>query len=276
MVRLTLASLTAAMALAITGCAGHGGRTPQPAGAAPDLSHFFGTNLVMQRSRSFGLDRIAIRPSGDARFPWMARVSYPAGSASPTVARAGAPEGGAQSYLKLRSGPADVLYLRYYVRFPAGFDFVKGGKLPGLFGGTVTSGQHIPDGADGLSTRYMWRHGGDGEVYAYLPTSVKHGTSLGRGAWTFTPGGWVCLEQGVRLNTPGHRDGEITVWIDGRQAYRSTGLTFRTSPALKIDGLFFSTFFGGDDKSWISPRDQTADFAAFAVADHRIGPVAGK
>lgn len=28
----------------------------------------------------------------------------------------------------------DSLYLRYYVKFEEGFDFVKGGKLPGLMG----------------------------------------------------------------------------------------------------------------------------------------------
>jgi hypothetical protein len=203
--------------------------------------------------------------SGDQRFPSAFRVSYPAGSASPAVARGGAPSGGAQRYFRLAGGPVDTLRLAYHVRFPAGFDFVKGGKLPGLYGGTVTGGKRIPDGTDGFSTRYMWRRQGAGEVYAYLPGSVGYGTSLGRGSWFFVPGRWTHLEQEIRLNTPGSPDGCITVLVDGRQVYHHAGLTFRTTADLKIDGVFFSTFFGGGDTGWVTPTDQYADFAAFEV-----------
>jgi hypothetical protein len=260
---------------ALTSCQGSG--TPHPAatpkGAVPaDLGAFFGNSLVPRQPGSFGLDRISYLPSGDERFPWLARVSYPAGSASPSVARKGAPEGGAQEYLPLRGGPVDALYLRYYLRFPEGFTFVKGGKLPGLYGGDHTSGGHTPDGTDGLSTRFMWRTAGDGEVYAYLPASpAGRGTSLGRGHWKFTPGGWSSLEQRVQLNDPGRADGSVRVWLNDQEVFSATGLTFRTSRALKIEGVFFSTFFGGRDPSWATPRDQHVDFADFAVSDHRIG-----
>jgi hypothetical protein len=37
--------------------------------------------------------------------------------------------------------------------------------------------------------------------------------------------------------------------------------------------VFFSTFFGGSDPSWATPRTQHTDFAAFAVSDRYIGPV---
>jgi hypothetical protein len=145
------------------------------------------------------------------------------------------------------------------------FDFVKDGKLPGLYGGTVTAGRHIPDGTNGFSTRYMWRKGEAGEVYAYLPSSVSHGTSLGRNSWQFAPGQWTLTEQEVRLNTPGESDGSVTVWINGTQVFQQTGIVYRTTRNLKIDGLFFSTFFGGGDSSWASPSDQYAEFAEFSV-----------
>src|SRR5262245_30088171 len=61
------------------------------------------------------------------------RVSYPAGSSSPASHRNyGTPEGGTEWYSK-PVPPADVLHLRYYLRFAPGFGFNKGGKLPGLF-----------------------------------------------------------------------------------------------------------------------------------------------
>lgn len=239
---------------------------------------FFGSGLVPQERGSFGLeDRTRIIRSDDSRFPKVLRVYFPANSASNRSAEGdGTTAGGAQLYLKLADGAADRLYLRYYVRFPEGFDFVKGGKLPGLYGGTVTSGLRIPDGTDGFSTRYMWRRDGDAEIYAYLPTSEEHGTSLGRGSWTWKTGKWTCVEQEVRLNTPGQSDGSVTVWLDGEEEQRVDSLTFRTVDSLHIEGIFFSTFFGGGDSSWASPKNQYADFAAFAISDRRIGPLGSR
>lgn len=73
--------------------------------------------------------------------------------------------------------------LSYAVRFSSNFNFVLGGKLPGLYGGIGNTGGNIPDGTDGFSTRYMWGRNGVGEVYAYLPTSQQYGTGIGRGNW---------------------------------------------------------------------------------------------
>jgi hypothetical protein len=67
--------------------------------------------------------------------------------------------------------------------------------------------------------------------------------------------------QHVRLNAPQASDGVIEVWLDGRKVYTAGGLRFRTTDRLKIDGVFFSTFFGGGDRTWATPRDQYADFA---------------
>ena len=166
----------------------------------------------------------------------------------------------------MAGGPADQQRLRYCVRFPEGFDFAKGGKLPGFYGGTVTGGQQIPDGENGFSTRLMWRAEGAGEVYAYLPGSRKHGTSIGRGLWTFRRGSWDCIVQELTLNTAGIANGEIVLWVNGVQVLKETGLEFRTTERLKIDGLFFSTFFGGSDRSWSTPVDQYLEFEGFGVA----------
>ncbi|MGW0768324.1 polysaccharide lyase [Streptomyces sp. NPDC002676] len=239
-------------------------------------ARFFGPRLTARPGGSFGLSRAVFLPGSHPTLGRLLRVHYPARSASPTVMRQyGRPQGGAQLYLKLRSGPVDFLHLRYYVRFPDDFDFVKGGKLPGLYGGTVTSGRRIPDGENGLSTRYMWRAHGAAEVYAYLPTSVEHGTSLGRGSWSWPLGRWTCVEQAVHLNRPGSLDGSVTVFVNGRQVLNRGGLEFRTTDRLGIEGVLFSTFFGGSDATWATPRSQYADFAAFAVSDRPINPLSG-
>jgi hypothetical protein len=247
----------------------------QEVAATRALAAWFGPDFTLRSGGSFGVARTQRLAAGVAGPVPVLQVAFPAGSASNRAAATDdSTQGGAQVYLDLAAGPVDALHLRYCVRFPVGFDFVKGGKLPGLFGGWVTSGQHIPDGTNGWSTRYMWRTAGAGEVYAYLPTSVTHGTSLGRGSWRFTPGRWDCLEQAVVLNTPGQANGAVTVWLDGRQVLHVGDLRFRDTASLQVDGLFFSTFFGGGDSTWQSPTDQTAQFADFAVSAHYIGPPA--
>ncbi|MEL6382048.1 MAG: polysaccharide lyase [Cyanobacteria bacterium J06626_18] len=220
----------------------------------------------VQSGKSWGFDNLEILEDSQSGFEQILRVHYPAGSASPVVAREeGVPMGGAQFYTDLALPPQTKLRLSYSVRFSEDFDFVKGGKLPGLFGGEGNSGGNIPDGTDGFSTRLMWRQDGDGEVYAYLPASEGYGTSIGRGSWRFEPGVWYQIEQEVRLNHPERADGQIRLWVDGELVIDEADVNFRTVESLQIDGLFFSTFFGGGDASWATPRDVYVDFAEFVV-----------
>jgi hypothetical protein len=271
MVRRTVTAAVAVLLAGVTACASPPPVPPPERGAsgltADDLEAFLGNGLRFTGDGDFGLDLARLvpdpaRPGGTAL-----RVTYLTGSASRST---GGPEGGLQAYLELPEGPVEALDLIYRVRFPPDFDFVKGGKLPGLYGGTATGGGEIPDGTDGFSTRYMWRAGGAGEVYAYLPTSRGHGTSLGRGCWWFEPGRWTEIHQRVLLNRPDAADGRVLIWQDGRLVLDASGLRFRTTGELRIDGLFFSTFFGGSDSTWASPMDQYTDFAGF-----RLGPPTG-
>lgn len=242
-----------------------------PADEFAQLASVFGRDLSPQQDGSFGLDRGSLTgdgPPGSAE-PVL-RVAYPAGSVSPSSTREhGSPEGGMQVFLPFSAGPADSAHLRYWVRFPDDFEFVKGGKLPGLYGGTEVSGGEEPDGTDGFSTRLMWRSGGEGEVYLY--GLGESGTSLGRGDWTWSPGQWLCVEQHVVLNAPDDDDGSVTVSVDGDEVFAEDGMRYRTVGDLRIDGLFFSTFYGGADPSWAPSADQHVDFAGFAVSAQPIG-----
>jgi len=224
-----------------------------------------------RKKGKFGLHNLTVHEdeTGKGRF---LRALYFKGGASPSASRrVGVKEGGGQFMGTLSHGAVDRLYLRYFVRFPSDFEFVKGGKLPGLYGGTRVSGGRIPDGTDGFSTRFMWRTDGMGEAYVYMPSSQQWGSSLGRGNFTFKKGDWNCVEQEVVLNTPGQLDGVIRVWHDEKLAYENTKILYRTVPSLKIEGVFFSTFFGGGDPSWAPPADTHADFAMFATGPSRIG-----
>lgn len=191
------------------------------------------------------------------------RVHYPAGTSSPGDTE----EGGAGFYTEDASFTAsDRGCLQYRVRFEPGFDFVKGGKLPGLYGGEAPSGGTAADGENGFSMRFMWREDGQGELYEYVVNhddDEDYGVSVGRGLWRFPVGRWVTIEQEVILNDPGQNNGVARVWIDGAPVLEQNGIVYRTTDSLTIDGLMFSTFFGGDGEEWRTPRDQTIDFAAF-------------
>lgn len=57
------------------------------------------------------------------------------------------------------------MMVSYEVAFDTDFDWVKGGKLPGLRGGNLDgcSGGNQADGDNCFSARLMWRQGGMGE-----------------------------------------------------------------------------------------------------------------
>jgi len=186
---------------------------------------------------------------------------YPAGSSAPS---SGVP-GGAQAKLPMASGATDDATLTYRIRFPVGFSWVKGGKLPGLCGGQCWTGSS--NGPGGWAGRFMWRAGGAGEVLLSDATTTGYGTDLGLGSWSFQADGqWHTLTEHVHMNTPGQADGFIDVTYNGVQVAHFTGITFRTDSSTHIDSLMFSTFFGGHDSTWAPTTAQTIDFAAFSVA----------
>ena len=71
-----------------------------------------------------------------------------------------------------------TMLLTYDVAFDEGFQFVQGGKLPGLRGGPDTQGCEGGSQANGTncwSTRLMWRTAGAGEGVSFIFPSVLQG-----------------------------------------------------------------------------------------------------
>ena len=190
----------------------------------------------------------------------------PAGSINPE--NHAAPQGGAGFlYAGPRAASRPHACLSYEVRFPAGFDFVRGGKLPGLYGGGAPSGGAAVDDDSGFSVRLMWRQDGAGEAYAYTigKRNARYGDSIGRGSWHFAPGQWQHVELEIDVNTPGRADGALRVWVDDRLAVERRDVTYRGHASTGVDGMMFSTFFGGHDPSWATPREQRVEFRRFEL-----------
>jgi hypothetical protein len=63
---------------------------------------------------------------------------------------------------------------------------------------------------------------------------------------------WYCIEQYVRLNTPGKNDGILRGWVDGRPAFEKTDIRFRDTDRLKVETVWVNVYYGG---SWAAEGD---------------------
>jgi len=187
------------------------------------------------------------------------RISYPKGSLGPN-------EGG--GHFRERLAPRDAYRLSYRVLFEKGFDFRRGGKLPGLAGGKANTGGKKPTG-DGWSARYMWSDGGKLGLYLYhLDQKTQYGDRFPLQDKA-TPGQWLTLSQIVQVNTPGKADGRIRVWLNEKLALDRKGLRLRgkVEPEVAlVDQFMFSTFHGGSTRKWAPVRDCHARFDDFLIS----------
>jgi len=192
-------------------------------------------------------------------------INIPKGSINPNHPTA--PKGGVGFRWKPgHMKGAQAACLSYSVWLPDDFDFKKGGKLPGLFGGSGPAGGAKVDGTNGFSTRYMWRERGAGEVYAYIPGAPEgRGESIDRGKFSFEPGKWTQLTQEVVLNTPGQADGSLKVWVNGDLAISKKAMRYRDTSALTVDGVMADVFYGGSDQSYAAPKDTKVRVTPFEV-----------
>ncbi|GAA5821578.1 hypothetical protein JCM11251_000917 [Rhodosporidiobolus azoricus] len=178
---------------------------------------------------------------------------------------------------------AGTALLKYELAFSDDFEFVLGGKLPGLYGSNNLSNKICSGGKqdeDCFSARLMWRERGAGEVYAYLPTypgfcsqsdvlcnvgdDVTYGVSLSRESWRFKTGEWATITQFISLNTPGYANGLLYLYYNDELKLAHTGLSWRMREDVSLSSVFFSTFFGGSGSAWNSKGGQ-AYFRRFEV-----------
>ena len=102
--------------------------------------------------------------------------------------------------------------------------------------------------------------------YQNIVCNFEYGHSFGRGTFRFTRGKWHRLGQYLKLNTPGRRDGEIRLQFDGKDVFELGGLIFRKDYKVKIDSLYFNTFFGGSTSDWASTADVYTYYKNFTIS----------
>jgi len=150
-------------------------------------------------------------------------------------------------------GGWDELYARYMFRVGNaesrcwGYD--EHYKLMGFEGGTeeCKGGEYRSDGSDCFTVRTRFNYPNLGVRVESAPYPGVH--DILQAKVKVADGEWHCLEMRVKLNTPGEKDGQVDVWVDGRQKTKKK-LRFRKVGTLQIDKWWF-TYWANDD--WCGP-----------------------
>jgi hypothetical protein len=174
----------------------------------------------------------------------------------------------------------EEVYFRYYLRFADDWTPRRGGKLPG-FGGTYGRagwGGRPVDGTDGWSARGLFDGQKDGRTpigfYCYhMDMKGVYGSNW---VWDRDKLGflennrWYCIEQYVKLNTPGQPNGVLRGWVDGGLAFEKTDVRFRAVDTLKIEAVWINIYLGG---TWTAEQDHHLYLDEIVISKQPIGPL---
>lgn len=188
---------------------------------------------------------------------------------------------------KMMGSMPDELYFRYNLRFASIFrDTSDGGKMPGMtsdISGCGNGGRKC-DGTTGWSLRGSFFNTTDPNnpvyprillgTYAYhadMPTTYgDHWPWQQNGLGMVEQNRWYSVEQYVKLNTPGSKNGIIKVWIDGKLAFEKTNLNLRTVSGWNIFQAWIDHYYGGTG----TPTHNLAMYIDnMVVAKKYIGPM---
>ena len=180
------------------------------------------------------------------------------------------------------------LYWRFYLNCQAGWTGGQGQKLSRVLAMVQPNFNSfiyalIENAAD--ATRLSTDPASGTDTAGHLITTVYNDANLrwlGQASST-TPifdashvGAWYCIENRVKLNTPGQSDGLWQIWIDDVLEVNQTGLNWRGNPSVDpllsqgwgLNGMFLENYWNEG-----SPINQSRYFDKLVVATQKIGPI---
>lgn len=167
------------------------------------------------------------------------------------------------TFYSMNPSEADEASMSYSVKFSSGFDWTRGGKLPGLCGGdSPDRSSACPVGCSdvdkdrGFSTRLMWRSKGNVVTYAYYPDKPKSIRCGEDWVWSdsLKAGKWHDIRMWIKLNTNGNANGEFKSWLDGKQVLHKKRIRFRYRDDYKVSRTYITTYCGGSSVSMFAPK----------------------
>ncbi len=191
--------------------------------------------------------------------------------------------------------PAERLFVRFYVRFDPGCDYVhhfvtlranKGLRVGDKWSGFGGAGLR-PAGDERFSTALepwgnwaRWPTPGKWNFYSYWhemrasPDGKYWGNSfLPEPQEVMPKDRWMCAEFMLKHNTPGQPDGEQAFWIDGRLLGHWRGINWRTHESLKANALTLESYV---TDRWTKNPTNTVYFDNVVIAREYIGPASSE
>ncbi len=222
--------------------------------------------------RGEGEDRVSVIKSSAPDTGNALKVKYPKGKAD-------SKESGAQWETDLKNG-YDELYLSYDLKFSADFEFVKPskntgrtGKLPGLGGGL--SFDDKDDRNTAWDGKLQFRDKDELEFYVKTPVNNEKHFTWTKATYTIAKNKWFNIEIRYKLNSVGKKDGIMQAWVNGKLLGEYKNAEFRDNAKVKINKMFFSTFYGGNPEADAPTKDVYAYFDNFIVDTKRINKQVG-
>jgi len=176
----------------------------------------------------------------------------------------------------------EEVYFRYYLRLADDWTPKRGGKLPGISGtyGRAGWGGRPVDGTDGWSARGLFEGQRSGRTpigfYCYhVDMKGRYGSNW---KWDRDDRGllennrWYCIEQYVKLNTPGRADGVLRGWVDERPAFEKSDVRLRTVDKLKIEAVWINVYLGG---SWAAESEHHLYIDEVVISKRPVGKLGG-
>ncbi len=201
---------------------------------------------------------------------------------------------GRNTFASMGIPPQEEAYFRYYVWIP--HNLYRIGKMPGLQGqmGNIWGPNNDNvgvTGQDDWGTRTMWKPpnfesnpnnpnigmitylnvlhaagAGKPEGYSVAKRYQHNGTEI-----LFNKGSWNLVEQRVKLNTPGQKNGIFEGWINGVKGVSLNDVEYRTHSELKINQFDFVIFWGGPEADY-AQEPTYFYFDDFVISKAPIGP----
>lgn len=153
----------------------------------------------------------------------------------------------------------ESLTMEYNVKFQDGFDWSRGGKLPGISGGDGNTGNDKADDGKGWSVRLMWREGGKLIPYVYHYNQPEtYGDKFGVSNLTyFEDNRWYTIKIKVTVNTGSNSNGSLEIDVDGVKLFSKDDICYATEDGKReINKIRWAIFRGGSDSTWYSQYTQ--------------------